>query len=95
MENETIYAGGRVPKMASDIIGKTHREAYPEQYNDAAVGRYVRTPCNIYGTITRVVHTQWGTLGYLDDGGDLCWSLETLTIVSDDERAVMEAYTDV
>ncbi len=94
MENGTVYAGGRVPKMASDLIGKTHQEAHPEQYNDPAVGKYVVTPCGIHGDIVRVVHTQWGPLAYLDGGAEICWSMETLTITTKEEQDILALFDE-
>ncbi len=83
MNDEMILAGGRVPKRASDLIGKTHREAYPEQYNDPAVGKYVVHDGDesVQGTINRVVHTQWGILAYID-GQDpkTAWLLTDLRV---------------
>ena len=80
MNDDIVLAGGHTPKRASDLVGKTHREAYPEQYNHPAVGKFVKHDNGeISGTVYRVVNTRWGPLAHLE-GHDAAYLLTELRV---------------
>ena len=67
-DDEMILCGDGIRRPASQLQG-THREAYPEQYTNKAVGRLHRRPKNDkgpgeVGTVDRVVSSRWGTLAH-------------------------------
>ena len=75
LQQETVICGDGIERPV-DQLRKSHREAYPEQYEHPAVGRDVIVPGGRRGRITRVMQTGFGPLVQIEGQGEAAWRLQ-------------------
>lgn len=76
--DETVVCGDGIARPVSQLR-KSHREAYPEQYEHPAVGKAVTTPDGTQGTVERVMATRFGPMAMLVGQPDKGWLVSSLT----------------
>ncbi len=75
--DETVLCGDGIRRPVQQLRG-SHREAYPEHYTHALVGKQCTRPNGMEGTVERVFSTRLGEMTHFEGDGNTFYLLSTI-----------------